>query len=75
MASTIISDELRELFREELREDPNATLGTTQIHLAELCESAPSDSISGQTSTLTELTELLKVHTIHTPLSDFVTEP
>lgn len=73
MAAPTASDELREFFREELREDPDATLGSAQVHLAELCESAPSDSISTQERALTELSELLEVHNQHTPLADLLT--
>lgn len=75
MAASIGSSELRQFFREELREDPDATLETAQIRLAELCESAPSDSISPQERSLTELNELLEVHSRHTPLADLVTPP
>ena len=72
MADPIVSKELRQLFREEVREDPDATLGSFQVHLSELCESAPSDSLTAQERSLTELTELLEVHNEHTPLADLL---
>ena len=74
MAAPTCTDDLRQFLREELREDSNATLATALVHLANLCESGPSDSISPLEQCLTELTELNKVYSGHTPLSDFLAQ-
>lgn len=74
MAQSIGSDGLREFFRQELEEDPNATIAIARVHLEALCESGPSDSISTQEQWLAELAELNEVYNDHTPLADLLAQ-
>lgn len=75
MAASTYSEGLRQFFREEVQEDPNATLATARVHLEALCESGPSDSISTQQQWLTEITELSEIYNDHTPLNDLISRP
>lgn len=72
MATKIASRELKEFFAQELMQDTNATLQSARLRLAELCDAAPGESVAQQHEWLSEVEDLIAVHTEHCPLLDFV---
>jgi hypothetical protein len=72
MAVKIASPELKEFFAQEVMHDPNATLAIARLRLARLCDAAPGESVSMQHEWLSEVEELIAVHTEHCPLTDFI---
>ena len=69
------SPRLKELFAQELANDPNATLQSARLHLRDLDDSAPGDAAGRHSAWLTEVEELIHTHQEHCPLSDFVGPP
>lgn len=66
---------LTELFQEQYREDPNATLGSARADLQALHESAPGDSAAQPEHLLVEIDELIHSHGERCPLADLLPQP
>jgi hypothetical protein len=67
------SADLRDFFRSELEDDPNATLGRARTRLSALRESGPDDEHLAQLEGwILETEELGHTHGVHCSLREFV---